>query len=295
MCGLILGFLSCIAQAQELSPRAYWPTPVGTKILSLAYVHTGGDVVIDPSLPVSGVDSDIDTLVLGYRHTTDWFGRTTNVIVEVPTIDGESSGRVPEGGLVTRELKGLGDIATTVSVNLMGAPAMDPQAFQALRQNPRPILGASVRLVAPTGRYDEDRLVNVGSNRWAGKLEMGYMYPFNKKWLLEAEAGVWLFGDNKDFALGRREQKPIWAAELHLVHRFKPGFWGSVNFNYYRGGQTIVDGDTKNDLQRSSTAGITFVFPFAERQSIKVSYGGGSVTVTDNRYYNFLLSYQYRL
>ncbi|MEM1113592.1 MAG: transporter [Pseudomonadota bacterium] len=281
-----------VAAAQELSPRAYWPAPTGTKLISIAYVNTGGDVVIDPSLPVSGVDSDIDTLLLAYRHTTDWFGRTSTVILEMPMVQGETSGRLEDDSVVTRDLVGVGDVAATLSVNLLGAPAMDAEGFQALRRDPHPTLGASVRVVAPTGKYSEDRIVNVSANRWASKLELGYMLPIHRKWLFEAEIGVWLFGDNDEFALGRREQKPIWAGEFHLVHRFNPGFWASLDFNYFRGGQTIIDGDTKDDLQRNTTAGLTLVFPFVRRQSIKVGYGRGSVRVSDNDFYNFVVSYQ---
>ena len=52
---------------QELTPRAYWPAPKGTQVLTLGYIHTSGDIVPDPSLPISGVDSEIDTLVLDLR------------------------------------------------------------------------------------------------------------------------------------------------------------------------------------------------------------------------------------
>ena len=73
----------------------------------------------------------------------------------------------------------------------MGAPSMTREEFQALRADPHPILGASIRVLAPTGDYNPDRLLNVGANRWAVKPELGYMIPLATKWLLELEAGVW--------------------------------------------------------------------------------------------------------
>jgi hypothetical protein len=288
---LLMILLSSWSFAQELSPRAYWPAPVGTRVLTLGYVHSSGDVVLDPSLPISGVDSDIDSLVVGYRHSVDFFGRTGSVTVELPYANGDTKGTLGDQ-LVTRDIQGMGDIATTLSINLMGAPAMDRAEFQALRENPRPVLGASMRVVAPTGRYDNTRVVNVSSNRWAVKTELGYMLPLTSKWLLELELGAWFFTDNDDFVGLRREQKPIGAAELHLVHRFSRGFWGSADLNYYTGGQTTLAGDLKDDLQRNATAGLSLVFPLGGGQAIRVGYSGGSVSVSKNSFRNFQLVYQ---
>ena len=64
------------AAAQELAPRAYWPAPVGTNIALLAYQRNSGDIVIDPSLPITGVQSEIDYLQVGYQHYFSLFGRT---------------------------------------------------------------------------------------------------------------------------------------------------------------------------------------------------------------------------
>ncbi len=64
--------------------------------------------------------------------------------------------------------------------------------FQGLRQNPRPILGASIKVVAPTGHYDPDRLINVGANRWAVKAELGQIIPLKPKLMLEFELGAWI-------------------------------------------------------------------------------------------------------
>ena len=64
-------------------------------------------------------------------------------------------------------------IGVTLSVNLLGAPTMTSKDFQALRADPHPILGASLKVVAPTGQYDPNRLLNTGGNRWGVKAELG--------------------------------------------------------------------------------------------------------------------------
>ena len=52
---------AAMAHAQELEPRAYSPSPVGTNFLVLAYVRTTGDVVFDPALPFSDVSARLHT------------------------------------------------------------------------------------------------------------------------------------------------------------------------------------------------------------------------------------------
>jgi hypothetical protein len=127
--------------AQELSPRAYWPAPIGTQVLTLGYSYTSGDAVPDRSLPITGVDSSINSLHFGYRRTLNLWDRTANITFEVPYIDGTTVGSRDGGLSREREYRGAGDLTATLSVNLLGAPAMNKQEFGEMRKNPRPILG----------------------------------------------------------------------------------------------------------------------------------------------------------
>lgn len=280
--------------AQELSPRAYWPAPKGTQILTLGAVFSDGDTVPDPSLPITGVNSEISTLVVGYLRTVELWGRTSNFVIELPYSQGDTSGSHLEDGLLSRDYEGAGDLAATLSVNLMGAPSMNPQQFADLRRNPHPILGASLRVVAPTGRYDSDNVINVGSNRWAAKAELGYIGLLSPKWHYEAQLGGWVFADNDDFLGMRKEQDPLWALELHLVRRFRPGLWASLDANFYTGGRTRVNGQRLDDLQRDTKVGFTLVYPFAGFggvNSVKLGYHFGSVNNSDEEFNVLSLSY----
>jgi hypothetical protein len=279
--------------AQELTPRAYWPAPEGTQVLTLGYIYTSGDIVPDPSLPITGVDSKIDTVVLGYLRTISLWGRTANFVVQLPYSEGETAVQDTDNDRFKREYQGMGDLSATLSVNFLGAPTMTREDFALLRQSPRPILGASVRVVAPTGKYDTERFINTGANRWAIKPELGYIQPLTRKWLLEAELGVWFFGDNDNFRGFKREQDPIGSVELHLVRRFTPGFWLSLDGNYYRGGRSSLDGERLNDLQRDSMLGLTLVAPITRGHALKASYSIGSVNDDDEDFYVFTLSYQH--
>jgi len=291
---LAAALLSSTASAQEVTPRAYWPAPKGTQVLSLGVAYTDGDIVPDPSLPIVGFDSDITSAVVGYLRTIELFGRTANVIVEVPYANGTTGAENLDVGRIERDYKGVGDISTTLQINLMGAPSMDAAGFAALRENPRPIVGASIKVVAPTGKYNENRIINVGANRWAAKAEVGAMIPLTPKWLLELESGVWFFEDNDDFFRGfNRQQDPIYSVSAHLVRRFSPGFWVSLDATGYRGGRTTLENRRLDDLQRDSKVGLTGVFPFAKGKAVRVSYTMGSVNDSDERFSIYTLSYQH--
>ena len=96
-----IGLLAAPAAAQELSPRAYWPAPEGTRLLFVGYAYSSGDVVTDPSLPLAGVDSRLNTGLLGYLQTNSL--RVTGD-GEIPIqLDGELAGHLPRNFSVEGE------------------------------------------------------------------------------------------------------------------------------------------------------------------------------------------------
>jgi hypothetical protein len=279
------------AASQELTPRAYWPAPQGTRIAVVGYSYADGGLLLDPSTPIFGADSKIHTGVLGYLQTFRLGGRSANVVVELPYSRGTARGLVGDTP-ARRDLSGVGDLGVTLSVNLLGAPTMTPADFQALRVDPHPILGASIKVVAPTGRYDSDRLVNVGGNRWATRLELGTIIPLKPKWLLELHAGTWLLGDDDEYLAGPREQEPIHELQLHLVRRFNPGFWASLDLNYFTGGRQTIRGEEQDATQDNSRIGATLAVPFAGRHAIKIAYLTALRTELGSDANQLLVSYQ---
>jgi len=282
------------ASAQDLAPRAYWPAPVGTRILIVGYQNSSGDVVTDPSLPVTGVDSTIHTGVLGYQHTFDLFGRTGTLQLQLPYVDGTTTGMVAsQPG--RRDVNGLGDVTATLSINLLGAPAMTRGEFRALLADPHPLLGASIRVVAPTGEYDADRLINIGTNRWAVRGQLGAIVPFAPRWMLEMSLGIWWFQDNDQFLGMTREQDPIGGLNISLVRGFGGTLWASLDANYYVGGRTTVGADRNADLQRNSRLGITIFYPLKGRHALKANISEGVVTESGGDFRMIGLTYLYAI
>jgi hypothetical protein len=288
------GILAHGAVAQELTPRAYWPAPVGTQLVFAGYGYQTGDIVTNPALPIVDVDSRIHRLGVGYQKTLSLWGRTSNLRFEAPWVDGTTKGAV-EGEPGRRDVSGLGDVSMTLSVNLLGAPAMDPRAFQAFRADPGPIIAASFKILAPTGDYDDDRLVNIGTNRWAARARVGYIQPFPNRWMLELSVGTWFFRDNDEFLGETLKQDPLTAVDASLVHRFAPGFWASFDATYYFGGRTELEGVGQADFQRNSRVGFSVAYPFGSVHALKGSYSVGVSTNAGGEFDIFSLNYVYRL
>jgi hypothetical protein len=290
---LIAAAMACgTATAQELSPRAYWPMPNGSNVIVVGYQHTGGDIVTDPSLPITGVDSSIDFLQVAYQRGFGLFGRSANFQISLPYSRGETEGIV-DGMFLRRETSGFTDSRVRLSINLRGAPSMDGAGFRALMQDPKLIIGASLLVQLPTGEYESDKVINLGTNRWAAKPGVGMIWPIRPTLLLEVDLGVWLFGDNDDFLGQIREQDPLLSTEVHLVKQTRRGIWVSLDANFYVGGQTHIGETSQANFQRNSRAGATVFLPIKGRHAIRSSFSMGTVTESGGDYDIFTLSYTY--
>jgi hypothetical protein len=240
------------ASAQELTPRAYAPSPTGGNIVVLGYGRSTGEVLFDPALPFDDVDATVNGTSLLYGRTFGLLGRSANAGLVLPYVWGEVEGLVEgEYHQVTRS--GLGDLRAQLTVNLLGGPALAPKEFASNR--PDTVLGLSVAVSAPTGQYDPSKLINIGGNRWSFKPQLGVSTTAGR-WYLELYGGVWLFGANSDFYGGSlREQDPLGTFQAHVSYTFKPRLWLAGNATFYTGGRTTLDGLVKADLQRNSRLG----------------------------------------
>jgi len=162
------------------------------------------------------------------------------------------------------------------SMNLIGGPALSKEEFPTYK--PRALLGASVTVVMPTGQYDPRRLVNIGSNRWSFKPEMGLSKPFGS-WTIELVGGVWLYTTNNEFFGGvRRGQQSLLSLQSHVIYTIRRRMWAAFDANYYAGGRTVVNDLVNEDRQANSRLGGTFSLPLTQRQSIKVAFANGLTT-----------------
>ena len=264
------------ANAQDLEPRAYSPSPIGTTFFVVSATRSSGGIFTDTSSPITDVDARVGVLGLAVGHTFALAGKQALVLGLVPVIWGEATGSIGEDR-ASASRRGLGDLRVKLSTILAGSPALRPAEFA--RAPRRTIVGASVTVGVPIGQYQPPKLVNLGSNRWSFKPEIGMSYPAGH-WTLDAYAGVWFFTGNDKYYPGSslREQKPITALQGHVSYTIGRRAWVAVNGTWYSGGQSRVDGVLKGDLQRNTRLGTTLALPIGARQSLKVAYSAGATT-----------------
>jgi hypothetical protein len=288
---VVLIVLAAAARAQELEPRAYSPSPVGVNFLVGNVTHLHGETNLDPSLPIKNVHADVDLYVLGYARTFALAGRSASLGVVVPYMRGDVTGDVFEQSRFAHR-SGIGDVRLRLAVNLLGGPALSPREFAA--REPEPSLGASFSVVVPTGQYEPSHLVNIGTNRWAFKPEIGYQYPLGP-WFFETSAGAWFFADNKDFFGGKRKsQDLLYVGQVHAGYNFRPGLWLAVNAAYALGGRSTVDGDRSDDYQHNSRYGATLSVPLSTGWSAKVAWSRGLTVRAGGNYEIVSFALQYR-
>lgn len=282
--------LAPVAVSQEMEPRAYSPAPVGTQFLFVGYGRQSGDVLLDSSLPLQDVEVSLNVASIGYGRTFNLAGRQANVGVVLPYVWGTARGTVFEDRVDVRR-SGSGDVRFRFSTLLVGGEAMDRKEFAT--RKPRMILGTSVSIIAPTGQYDPARLVNPGSNRWGIKPELGLSKP-RGRWTMEVMAGTWFFTANQNFFGGaRREQKPLFSLQGHLIYTLRRRMWVSVNGTYFTGGRTEINGVLNEDRQRNARIGATFSFPLTQQQSVKLAWAKGVTTRIGGDLNMFVAGWQY--
>lgn len=289
-CAAVLLWQASALHAQELEPRTYSPSPIGTNFLLAGYAHVSGDVLTDPSLPITGVSAQFNNLVVGYVRTFALADRTASIGVAVPFVSGDVSGLVI-GAPTEVHRAGIGDLQLRFALNLIGNPPLDPEAFA--QAQPATSLGASLTVQAPTGQYVPTRLVNVGNNRWAFKPEIGISQPWGN-WFFEASAGVWFFTNNTDFFNGKnKSQSALTVTQLHSGYSFRPGFWLAVDLGYAIGGAPSVNG-APSDGQNNARGGVTLAVPLGRGWSAKLAYSRGFITRAAGNYQIITVAIQYR-
>jgi hypothetical protein len=279
-----------LLHGQELEPRAYASAPVGVNGFLVGFTRSSGGLVFDPTIPVEDVSGDLSGTIVGFFQSVDFFGRYANFTVTLPYTWGPLEGLVNEEFAQIRR-SGLGSPRFRYAFNLVGAPALSPKEFAAYRQKTN--LGVSLTVTTPLGQYDPVKLINLGTNRWAFKPELGFSHV-KGRWVLEAAAGTWFFGANDRFlgdsTLG---QSPVVSLQGHLIYNLPRQMWVGFDANYFGGGEYTVNGESTDSTDvTNSRLGATFAFPVKRRHLFKVVFSDGFLTTRGSDFTSLSVVYQ---
>lgn len=277
--------------AQELEPRALTNLPKEFNFVGLAYAYASGNTLLDPSLPLEDFNGRINTIILAYVRSVNFFGKSGKVDAILPFAGGDFTGIFANNSFED-SYTGFGDIRIRASVNLTGAPSLSAKDFSEYKQ--KTITGLTLQLIIPTGNYKKEQLPNLGSNRWSLKALYGLSHNTDN-WVLEAYVGAWLFSDNKQF-LGDNtlSQSALWVAKGNIIRSFKKkGMWLAFSMGYGYGADTYI-----NDIKRDATIsqlrlGLTYALPINPSHALKFSVASGIRFKQGGDFDAFSVSYVY--
>jgi hypothetical protein len=270
---VLLLLAPALAAAQSMEPRAYSNAPVGLNFLLVGYSYSQGDVGFDASSPLQDGNTKVHVLPVGYVRSLDVFGKAGSIALVLPLVDLTATATLNGTTEARREVSGMGDPAVRLAVNFHGAPALSALDFGDYRQDL--IVGASLTLTAPFGQYDPERLVNIGTNRWSAKPELGLSKALGP-WTLELAGGVTFFTRNDEYFNGNtRSQDPLYSVQAHVIRQLGRGTWVGFSATHYEGGATTLNGAARDDRLTGSRVALTFSLPVDRRNSIKLTASSG--------------------
>lgn len=287
---LLLFFLFAKMFSQDLEPRVYANVAKNLNVIAIGYVFMNGNVLTDPSLPITDFTVHSHNTAVNYIRTFGLSNKLVRVQVSLPYTYMDGSQTRTNGDVLTGSRSGLADMKIRFGINLLGSPVLDKSEFKDFEQ--KTILGVSLVTSVPTGKYYDDKQINIGTNRWAFKPEIGVSKRFAHVYA-EAYGGIWFYTDNNDFLGKKLEQKPTYSLQAHASYYFKNHMWIGFNTNWFFGGKTITDGVSDDSQIDNWRVGGTFSTPVAKGQSIKFQYHIGAYTNNGLDYYALSLAYQY--
>jgi len=280
---LALGALcSPLAQAQ-VPARFYWKSLSGGSAVPLIVNSISGNTnPFDPAHTVApGGNVDGTLAIVGYAQTFELFDRSSLAAILLPM--GRVSGElIVAGRSFNQNANGFGDPMLEFNINVIG-PRAQKNIPDALRYEP----GISVDLLAdlalPIGEYDSSQPLNLGQNRWYGRLgapivwQLGAWVP-GRRTTLEFLPAVWLFGDNNDYVGQTLKTDPLFQLDAHLTRDFTENFWGSLDVAWYSGGKATINGVAGEKL---NNIGVGLTLGYQVNSNLNLTFGYKS-TVNDS-------------
>ena len=287
---LQLAFASILATAAlyplpslaQVPARFYWKTLTDANAVPLIYNSVSGNTnPFDPAHIVApGANIDATIAIAGYAHTFSLFDRAAMAAIVLPM--GRISGEVTAAGKTfNQSTNGFGDPMIEFNLNVIG-PKPQKNIPDALRYEPGFSVDVLADLAIPIGDYDSSQPLNLGQNRWYGRLgapiiaQLGPWVP-GRRTTLEFLPAVWLFGTNDNYVGQTLKTDPMFQLDAHLTRDFTETFWGSIDASYYSGGKSSINGV---DGKKLNNFGVGLTLGYQINDNLGLTFGYKS-TVND--------------
>ena len=275
---VVLGMFGSMAANAQVPPRSYWKTLQGTNAVPVIALSASGNVnPFDRSLkfdPSSSLSADV--AIAGYVKMFPVWNKAAMLAVLVPMgrIEGDF---LDTDGLLTRQSSsGFGDPMVEFNINLIGPPPI-MNLPDLLRYEPGFSLDLVVDLAFPLGQNDNTQSLNLGQNRWYGRIgapivwQLGPWIPARRT-TLEIFPSVWFFGDNDDFVGKNLENDPTFELEAHLTRNFTSKVWGSLDATYSSSGDATIDDGMPTSGSDMTLVGFTLGYQLNDSMQLTFGY-----------------------
>jgi hypothetical protein len=273
---IVCAALLNVSSAQELEPRRWAHVPVDTNFIGVGYIRTDGDVLFDPVLRIEDATVNINTVMTSYLRSFNWSGKTARIDVRVPYQKATWKGLL-DGSPATAVREGFGDPRIRLSLNFIGAPALRGEDFQAYSAShtTNTVVGGALAISLPLGQYKEDKLLNLGQNRFYVRPQIGAVHT-RGPWSFELTGSAFFYTDNDEFLNNStREQDPLFTLQAHIMRSFSHGIWASLSAGVVRAGQSSINGEDKDDKRDDSLYALSAGVPASGTSSFKITYAKG--------------------
>ena len=313
------------ASAQMYGPRQFWPAPMGTDVLTVAGIYTSSNSVVDTSIVYPNLNVDTVVLAPSYSRFFGIGGTLLQATVAVPYAWADVKVSESRTGIDRNPRRyGFADAYAHLTFGVLNAPALNPKQYAAFmgRENPGVVIMALAGMFAPTGAYDTDRVVNIGTNRWTFRAGLPITARLSTSWApgktttVEVLPTLDLFTPNNNpsqpefdvqvrgLPVGRAltrllpkpsqtSQDPLAALEMHLTHDLSKTLWVSLDSYSKVGGGTAADGVFNDNQQLWSALGGTIGGSPWPRARLAFT-PGGVVARNDNSPNGWLLRLQFQ-
>ena len=275
-CGVMMSFgLAIPCYGQEVEPRRWSHVPVGLNFATVGYVYSEAEISDNPALQLEDVEASVHTVLAKYIRTFELFQKSARIDIAQAYQKGRWTGLL-DGNPASTDRAGWTDTVARLAVNIYGAPPLSGKSFGAYRAslNEETVVGMALAVHLPTGEYMEDRLINLGTNRFTFRPQMGVVHSWGK-WSTELTGSAWIFTDNDEFFGGNKlETAPLYVMQGHAWYTFRPGLWLGAGVGYAYGARSTLNGEEKDDRKGNLGWVISLAYPLTRDWGVKLGYVG---------------------
>ena len=273
---LAMGALCPTQALAQVPARFYWKTLSDANAVPVIVNSLSGNTnPFDPAHTVApGANVDATLALAGYARTFSLFDRAAMAAVLLPM--GRVSGTITAAGRTfNQSANGFGDPMIEFNINILGPPAQK-NIPDVLRYEPGFSVDLLVDLALPIGEYNSNQPLNLGQNRWYGRLGMPIIWQLGpwvpgQRTTLEFLPAVWLFGDNDNYVGQTLKTDPLFQLDAHLTRDLTEHFWGAIDGAWYNGAKASINGVSGNALNNLGL-GLTLGYQINDNLNLTVGY-----------------------